>query len=121
MRARVENPGDRRATLADMTTAVDELSAALKGARVGQTSVRDVRTRIDLNAAGEYGLFVRFVLENPLAETWPIDDLWELRKRVREHLADRDPGFGMPWYISFEPESEEWPADDGANAIEASL
>jgi hypothetical protein len=39
------------------------------------------------------------------SETWPVEDLWELRSVVRDVIAELDPPPPqLPWFIAFEPE-----------------
>jgi len=72
----------------------------------GDTAVRDVRVEVREDAFGEDALMVILVLSDPPddQESWPVDDLRALRRRLREVLAPRLDEIGMPWYVMFEPE-----------------
>lgn len=65
------------------------------------------------------------VLSDPPSghETWPIDDLWKLRRITREVIADIETKFEStwpgPWSVAFEPEhADVLDADDAGEVIE---
>jgi hypothetical protein len=71
----------------------------------GGTVVRDVRVERREDAFGEEALFIVLVLADPPdgVETWPVNDLRTLRRRVREHLSEKVDD-RVPWFVVFEPE-----------------
>jgi hypothetical protein len=94
---------------------------ALKTLAVRSTRVLDARLREDANSFGEDAIFVELVLTNPSDVTWPVEDIRELRRRVRdvmtEHREHRPPDF--PWYISLAPKDpDEFAPEDTAEQIE---
>jgi hypothetical protein len=89
-----------------MTATVERLPPALRDQSAGDTIIRDVRVETRGDSSDRLSLFVVLVLTNPPAglDHWPVDDLWELRRRVRAAIADKLPDLDIPWYVVFEPE-----------------
>jgi hypothetical protein len=89
-----------------MMATVEQLPPALRGQSVGATIVR-VDMRAD--SSDRLALFVVLVLANPPEgfDHWPVEDLWELRRRVLAAIAERVPHLDVPWYVVFEPEHPE--------------
>jgi hypothetical protein len=85
---------------------VERLPPALKDKSAGATIIKDVRVEVREDSSDRQALFVVLVLSDPpkRLETWPVDDLWELRREVRKVVAERLPKLDMPWFIVFEPE-----------------
>ncbi len=86
-------------------TTVDQLPSVLRGQSAGDTIIRDVRVEMSEDSSERVALFVVLVLANPPngLDHWPVDDLWELRRRVRAAIAERLPDLDVPWYVVFEP------------------
>jgi hypothetical protein len=90
----------------------EQLTHELEGLKAGETVVKSARAIPREDSSGRTALFVELVLSEPPkgAETWPVDDLWELRRMVRDVKARveaqaesaRDE---LPWYIVFESEN----------------
>lgn len=90
----------------------EQLTHELEGLKAGETVVKSARAIPREDSSGRPALFVELVLSEPPkgAETWPVDDLWELRRMVRDVKARveaqaesaRDE---LPWYIVFESEN----------------
>jgi hypothetical protein len=97
-----------------MTATVEQLPPVLKDQSAGDTIIRDVRVEMREDSSDRVALFVVLVLANPPGglDHWPVDDLWELRRRVRAAIADRLPNLDVPWYVVFEPE-HPYLDDDG--------
>lgn len=76
---------------------------------VGQTRVSAVRTRNGQDPSGEPAVIVTLVLADPPAglETWPVDDLWEIRRLVNDVVREVDPELEIPWLTSFEAEDPD--------------
>lgn len=96
----------------------EKLPDQLRDRYAGGTLVRDVKVEFRDDSSDQEALFVILVLSDPPAgaDTWPVDDLWELRRLTREAIADitkkLDPQWEMPWFVSFEPQNPELLADD---------
>jgi hypothetical protein len=85
---------------------------ALKDQAAGNTRVTAVRAEERADSSGERALFIVLVLSDPPGDTWPVDDLWALRAKVREAVA-ADDSIREPWLVVFEPENPgELDADD---------
>lgn len=99
---------------------VERLPPALKDKSVGATIIKDVRAEIREDSSDRLALFVVLVLSDPPKglDTWPVDDLWGLRREVRKAVAQRLPELDMPWFVVFEPEHPDLPDDDEALGIE---
>ncbi len=100
-----------------MTATVEQLPLALKDQSAGNTIIRDVRVEMREDSSDRLALFVVLVLGNPPdgLDHWPVDDIWNLRRKVRTAIADRAPNLDVPWYVVFEPEH---PDLDGGEAQE---
>jgi hypothetical protein len=85
---------------------VERLPPALKDKSAGATIIKDVRVEIREDSSDRPALFVVLVLSDPPRghETWPVDDIWQLRREVRDAIADQLPDLELPWFIVFEPE-----------------
>ncbi|MBS1881626.1 MAG: hypothetical protein JSS97_01565 [Actinobacteria bacterium] len=106
-------------------TVAEKLPAALRNRRTGKTEIEDVRVEIREDASEREALFITLVLSGPPsgADTWPIDDLWALRRMTREVVneLERELETGMPirWAIEFEPEvPDEIDEDDASFQID---
>ena len=84
---------------------VEQLPEALRSKSAGATIIKEVRVDFREDSGDRLALFVVLVLTDPPDQgTWPVDDLWELRRVVRETIAEQAPDLDMPWYVVFEPE-----------------
>lgn len=94
------------------------LRTSLRTLAVGGTVVSDVRIRRGEDAEGDAALFVVLVLKNPEGETWPIDDIWELRRIARERISPFR--LDSPWFLELEPEEPDEldPDDIGEQVVE---
>jgi hypothetical protein len=104
-----------------MTATVEQLPSALRDQSAGATIIRDVRAEYREDSSHRLALFIVLVLSDPPSRigTWPVDDLWELRRAVRRAVAERLPDLEMPWFVIFEPEHPDLPDDaDEALGIE---
>jgi hypothetical protein len=90
--------------------AVEELPNALRDRRAGRTTVSGVRVSFGDDSAGERAVYIELFLPEPPEgfDTWPVEDLWKLRRMVQRNLAD----LGTPWYVSFLPEGLEDESDN---------
>jgi hypothetical protein len=77
----------------------------LEGQGAGQTRVKAVRVEERDDSSGQRALYIVLVLSDPPAgqDTWPVDDLWALRSRVRAAVATSE-SITEPWFVMFEPE-----------------
>lgn len=95
---------------ASMAT-VERLGAALRESDVvvGQTRVLDVRSDVGEDSEGTPAIFFELTLSDPPAglDTWPVDDIWEIRRVVQKIMAAAGPELEVPWFLSFVPESSE--------------
>lgn len=115
----------RADTIFMMVPVLDELRPALKSRAEGATEIaqlRDVLVDVRDENDGRKIIVLTFVLADPSngADTWPVAELWELRRVAREVVPkalakildkaakDRDiavddlPPFG--WTVEFKPE-----------------
>lgn len=103
---------------------LDQLRPAMRTRSAGETVVRDVRVEWREDAFGDEAVFVVLVLSDPPGdqESWPVDDLRELRRHVRDYIAGRFPDFSMPWFVVFEPEHPDLGAtDEGPEQLDFEL
>jgi hypothetical protein len=100
--------------LLDMAMVEPVLQERLRGLRSGRTSVECVDVRRGEDSEGEPALFLDLTLSDPPDghETWPTDDIWDLREQVSEVVAGVEDVTG-PWFINFYPgASDELEPDD---------
>jgi hypothetical protein len=101
----------------------DRLPDALREHQAGTTEVRRAAVRFDEDSSGAEALYVILTLANPTQgqETWPVDDLWALRRdvlEVKDRLeAEHDEAIDMPWYVVFKPEKPAELEDEGLREI----
>jgi hypothetical protein len=98
-------------------TVVEEaLRKALRDGEVGSTRVVSVHVRRGEDSEGQPALFVELTLTDPPEEagTWPVDDIWQLRRLVRDAVSGLE-GIDLPWFVFFQPEhpGELEPSDVG--------
>ncbi len=105
--------------------ALDEISPALKRRAQGATEIaqlREVVSDVRHDDDGGTTIVLTFVLADPPAgaDTWPVDELWELRRIAREVVpkvmatslenAARERGVSIEdlpsidWAVEFKPE-----------------
>lgn len=96
-----------------MAAVLEQLPPALKDESAGKTIVRDVRVELREDSDGRAAAFVVLVLSDPPSdlEAWAVDDLWELRRKVREAIDRVTPELNLPWYVAFEPENPDLAED----------
>src|SRR5205814_6579079 len=98
----------------------EKLPAALRDRTAGDTRVVGARATVGEDSEGRSALFITLVLSAPSGDTWPVEDLWELRRNVRSVIAEVDPDLELPWFIVFEPESaEQLETDDTREQVDA--
>ncbi|HEY1456967.1 MAG TPA: hypothetical protein VGF15_00485 [Solirubrobacteraceae bacterium] len=93
-----------------MAAVADRLPDELRERQAGKTEVRDVKVRFEEDGSGREALYLVLTLANPPRgqPTWPVDDLWSLRRVALETKtrleAKHKETIDMPWYVVFEPE-----------------
>jgi hypothetical protein len=93
-------------------TTVEALSEALHNEHVvaGGTAIVGSRVHLGEDSGGGSAMFVEVTLSNPPhgQETWPVEDIWQLRRTLRDvisHVYEVFPSDEkLPWFISFVPE-----------------
>jgi hypothetical protein len=99
---------------------IEKLPDALRDRTAGKTRVIAARTNVGEDSEGRPALFITLVLSDPPGETWPVDDLWALRRDVQSIIAEVDPSLELPWFMTFEPENaEQQETDDTHEQVEA--
>lgn len=100
---------------------IEQLHEALRDAHLaaGNTAVTDVQVRRGPDSSGESAIFIDLTLSNPAqsGETWPVEDIWELRRKIRNvvwHVYPED--FDLPWFVSLQPEEPGELAPEDADA-----
>jgi hypothetical protein len=80
------------------------LEEKLRGLEAGTTRVLNATVRHEEDSEGEPALFLELTLTNPPPgeETWPIDDIWALRRKIGDVVAGIE-GITEPWFIRFQP------------------
>jgi hypothetical protein len=101
----------------------DRLSDELKEHQAGKTEVRNASVRFEEDASGHEALYIVLTLANPVRgqATWPVDDLWALRRDVLEIKTraehDLKEPINLPWFVVFEPEKPSDLEDEGLREI----
>lgn len=117
---------------------LDDLPPVLKSRAEGATKIallRDVVPRVRAEDDGTRTLVLTFVLADPPdgMDTWPVDELWELRRIAREVVpekvakavasAAREAGTtvdalpSFSWTVQFQPEHMPPLADDDESFV----
>jgi hypothetical protein len=82
---------------------------------IGGVRVVVIDASLGVDSDGEDAIIVRVVLAPPEGDTWPVEDVWELRRMIRDVIASVDPELEIPWVISIESEDESEDAQDAIN------
>jgi hypothetical protein len=101
---------------------MEDIPRALQDRTEGRTRILDSRVTLGESSEGEPAVFITLVLSGPPEgePTWPVDDLWALRRTVRAVVTEVDPELETPWYLRFESENPEvLEPEDAAEQIEA--
>jgi hypothetical protein len=96
----------------------EQLPDELKGRHAGQTQVRNARVEMREDSSERPAVFIVLVLEPPLGrkDTWPVEDLWELRRAVAKAKEDVESRYraqqhaepaDLPWFVEFESTRDE--------------
>jgi hypothetical protein len=87
----------------------EQLPYSLKDRAEGTTRIEEVRVEMREDSSDRMALFVVLVLSDPPPgrETWPVEDLWALRRAVRQAISETEPELSLPWFVIFEPETTE--------------
>lgn len=97
------------------TTAVDrpeeELRTWLEQQPVGTLRPIEVSVTRAQDADDRDAWFFRVVLPDPSEgqDTWPAEDIDNLQRKTRDRALEL--GLAWPWYVRFEPESDEPPEE----------
>jgi len=93
-----------------LTDQLDDFASGLIDRDFGTIHVSGATAYLDEDSAGEVGTFFVLVLSDPEGDTWPLDDVFELRRSIRtEALAQNLSG---PFYFEFRPTTPEELASD---------
>lgn len=95
----------------------EQLPNELQGRRVGRTVVRNVRVESREDSSERPALSVVLVLDPPAGgDTWPVEDLWELKEAVAVAMRQVEQRFreahnveplDLPWFVEFESTRDE--------------
>ncbi|MHB1469785.1 MAG: hypothetical protein ACYCSI_02540 [Solirubrobacteraceae bacterium] len=87
-------------------TTEQTLVFALKRLQARDTRVVDARWDERDDSSGRPAVFIALVLADPPpgSSTWPIEDVMQLKRAVRDELFDKEPEFDRPWFVELEPE-----------------
>jgi hypothetical protein len=90
----------------------EQLPQKLTDQYAGDTRITAVRADVREDSSERPALFVSLVLSDPPegADTWPVDDLWTLRRIVRDVMAEIEAEgelHGLPWFVVFESARDE--------------
>jgi hypothetical protein len=104
-----------------MSVAIDdqvaaELARAVRGTRSGDVEVLDVETERRFDRSDEEYLLVVLVLSEPKrgAETWPVDDVYEVRMNARNQAVKL--GLGLSQLaLSIRTSGDSQTADEPVN------
>jgi hypothetical protein len=74
---------------------------------VGNLRVVSVHVLRGEDSEGQPALFIEPTLTDPPEEagTWPVDDIWQLRRLVRDALNGLE-GIDLPWFVFAVPSFE---------------
>jgi hypothetical protein len=102
------------ATLDDDT--LDKFRDRVRELAAGGLRVKGVDFRVGEDSEGNDALFVDVVLPDPAGETWPVDDVLELHRRIDDAAVEL--GVPVPWIVMPRQETREDydPADTGDEA-----
>src|SRR5690348_8375573 len=87
----------------------------------GDTRVEAVRVRLGEDANGDEALFFTLILAELARkrETWPGEDIWELRRMTRDIFAKT--GLDIPLVISFATKRTAGQADEAIGEVDIEL
>lgn len=102
---------------------VERIDAAFREGPVeeGETRVVDARARVTEDSEGAPAVHIELTLTTPPPgrETWPVEDIWALRRTVRDIMLELDPESTTAWFLTFLPEGrEEFAPEDAEDEIE---
>ena len=89
---------------------LDQLLAWVQGQTFGSATVQQALGATDRDADEEIALFLTLTLSDPAAETWPIDDVLDLRRAVLGKAHEL--GLTTPIYVRLIPATDAPQADD---------
>ena len=92
---------------------LSRLQSELEGTAAHDTRIERVELAQGEDADGNPALFVNLTLTDPTdGETWPTDDVQELRRRVRDAVLELLREDVLRWYVNFESDSAQEATDD---------
>ena len=91
----------------------------LVGLRFGNTEILDVQDSITTDEAGDDALYLALVLSDPAEDTWPADEILELRKRVITLAIER--GLETALYVRLSPKTDDDSQDDEVESHQQEL
>lgn len=86
-----------------------------KTLRVGSIQVVDATATIGVDVNGQEAVFLELVLADPADETWPIEDVLELRRLVNERA--RVDLHAEAWHIGLQPVSDDAVEDEDTGDV----
>lgn len=98
-------------TVAD--SELDTIAGQLRGTQFGLITIESASTSLYEDADGELGVLVSLVLSDPIGDSWPVDDVVQLRTHVRRAI-DGAPHLGGRIYFELRPSTDEDLEEDDA-------
>lgn len=101
---------------AAVTREIERIASELEGFESGSVSVRFAEGRLSADEEGEAVTRFSLVVSDPPSgsETWPLDDLQDVRRHVRGLVMSAADDLPYP-LIAFYPETSDAPDDPGDN------
>jgi hypothetical protein len=99
---------------ADLALSAKELKSELIGARFNATEVLAATAKVERDGDGEDAIFILIVLSDPAGDTWPNDDILDLRRAVIRMAIERE--LEVPIYVTLSPHSDQPQEDDELTA-----
>ena len=91
-----------------LETIADELARRFAGREYGSIQILDATAEVITDVNDLMAVQLNLVLEDPTGETWPIDDMLDLRRAARTEVMT----FPEPFMVHFEIQPRTEPDQD---------
>ncbi len=88
---------------------LDRLPAELEERWTGGTKVQGAKLTTEEDSSGDLAVFVTVMLSDAPRgqDTWPVEDVWMLRRLVQESVDEIAPDLATPWFLRLVAEHPE--------------
>lgn len=91
---------------------LDRFADTLAGRHFGTVEIMDAEAHLDTDSRGDPMVVLSLTLNDPKGDTWPLDEILDLRHSIRDEMRLHPSVADLHPYFSLSPEHPEPLADE---------